>query len=164
MLFCSGREQRNKTSRNRTSSFNRTPCGGIIRIRFEGFCGNSMPFLQSQPLFGHPCRTGKRITRTFFHPSVFQPGAVKPERQKTDSVPSRQSTRESFSTLQADSRVFPPPFQQKNGVGDHDDGARIVNQRASHGIQDTARRQDDGDEVQGHGECQIAFDCPHHAP
>ena len=23
---------------------------------------------------------------------------------------------------------------------------------------------EDGDEVQGHGECQIAFDCPHHAP
>ena len=71
VLFRQGNSGNETSPKNGTSPFNRTPCGGIIRIRFEGFCGNSMPFLQSQPLFGHPCRTGKRITRTFFSSKRF---------------------------------------------------------------------------------------------
>ena len=85
VLFRQGNSGNETSPKNGTSPFNRTPCGGIIRIRFEGFCGNSMPFLQSQPLFGHPCRTGKRITRTFFSSKRF------PARHGETGAPKRRT-------------------------------------------------------------------------
>ena len=85
VLFRQGNSGNETSPKNGTSPFHRTPCGGIIRIRFEGFCGNSMPFPQSQPLFGHPCRTGKRITRTFFSSKRF------PARRGETGAPKRRT-------------------------------------------------------------------------
>lgn len=37
------RQRKNKRREKRAGPFDRTPCGGIIRIRFEGFRANGMP-------------------------------------------------------------------------------------------------------------------------
>jgi hypothetical protein len=62
-LFKYRQRGKNKLRAKRARPLDRTPCGGIIRIRFEGFRADGMPPRNlSLYIVWHPCRTWKKST------------------------------------------------------------------------------------------------------